>query len=289
LTTVAPLRAALQSAPPVPGQTATAPAFDVVSIRENTSGEAASRSQRQPGRYVITNFAVRPLILNMFGLQPEQLVGGPDWIDSARYDITATMSGDLPLTPPGTVGPLQLMMQRVLAERFALVVHAETRELPVFALTRARSDGKLGPGIRTAATDCEAVMGVMLKGARLDGSTPEPPQLPDGSPACGTRFGPGGRLTSGGTPMTRLAQILSQPAGRIVVDRTGLTGLFDLLVEFAPDDARAPGGAPTAAPADSNVPSLFTAIEEQLGLKLQPDRAPVEVLVIDSVKRPTEN
>ena len=265
-----------------------APAFDVVSIRENKSGEQAQNSRRQPGgRIIMNNLSLRSLILGAFGLQPQQLAGGPDWIDSARFDITAQASGELAVTEPGTVGPMNLMMQRMLADRFQLAVHTERRELPIYALTMARSDRRLGPRIRTAAIDCQAVMNAMMKQAQAGGAPPAPAQRPDGGPGCGMRLGPGSQLTAGGTSMAALARLLANPVGRLVLDRTGLTGGFDFDVEFAVDPAALAGaGAPAA---DANAPSIFTALEEQLGLKLQAERAPVEVLVIDRVERPTEN
>ncbi len=281
---VVPLRAAPQGSVTVPDP-ATLPSFDVVSIRENRSGDQGQRTQRQPGRWVATNFALRPLLVFVFGLQPQQLVGGRDWIDSTRFDITASMTNDPPVTAPGTVGPLQLMVQRVLAERFKLAVHKELREMPSYALTLARSDGKLGRGIKPASIDCEAVMNGLLKSARLGGPPPDAPRMADGSPACGTTLGPDGAFRAGGITMPLFAQRLSGPAGRIVVDKTGLTGAFDLVVEFTPDPA-APGPPPLAG---NNNPGIFTALEEQLGLKLQPQRGPIEVLVIDRVERPTEN
>ena len=288
LAAVAPLAAAARNPNAASSQAAAAPAFDVVSIKENKSGEAGQGMRRQAGRVVATNFPVRPLIIFAFGLQPQQLAGGADWLDSARYDINAQFSGEIPITEPGTVGPIQLMLQRMLSERFNLVVHRETRELPIYALVLARSDGRLGPKITTAATDCEAVMNDMLKSARGTGTPPAAPQLLDGRPACGMRFSPDGRLEAGGTSMAALARNMSGGVGRIVVDRTGLKGGFDFELEFAPNTVPPPGGALPAAP-DSNRPSMFTALEEQLGLKLQPDRGPVEVLVIDRVERPTEN
>jgi uncharacterized protein (TIGR03435 family) len=233
---------------------------------------------------------LRALIRNAYGLQPQQLAGGPDWIDSARYDINAKAQGEFAVTEPGTVGPPQLMMQRMLAERFRLTVHTERRELRIYVLTRARRDGRLGPQIRTAAIDCQAVMNDMLKRVPQSGDAPPAaPLRPDGGPGCGMRFGPGARLTAGGTSMAALARILATPVGLIVEDRTGLAGGFDFDLEFDPADlAGFTAGAPPA-PADVTAPSLFTALEEQLGLKLQAERAPVEVLVIDRVERPTEN
>jgi uncharacterized protein (TIGR03435 family) len=194
----------------------------------------------------------------------------------------------MPLTEPGSVGPLQLMMQRAFAERFKLAVHTETREIPVYELTLARRDRTLGSKLTPAATDCEAVMSAMLKSAREGGPPPTAgPQLPDGRPACGMRFGPGNRLVAGGTSMAALSRNMSNPAGRIIVDKTGLIGGFDFELEFTPDPSAA-GGQPPAV-SDTTLPSLFTALEEQLGLKLVPERRPVEVLVIDRVERPTEN
>jgi len=284
---VVPLRATAQALVQV-RDPATLPSFDVVSVKENKSGDTVQGSRRQPGRIVITNVPLRLSLINYFGLQPQQLIGGPDWIDSTRYDIIAQFSGEMPLTEPGTVGPLQLMMQRMFAERFKLAVHTETREIPVYELRPARSDSALGSRVKPAATDCEAVMNAMLKSAREGGPSPTAgPQLPDGRPACGMRFGPGNRLVAGGTSMAALARTMSNLAGRIIVDKTGLMGAFDLELEFTPEPSAA-GGQP-AEVRDTTLPSLFTALEEQLGLKLVPERTPVEVLVIDRVERPTEN
>jgi uncharacterized protein (TIGR03435 family) len=286
---VGPLRA--QATQEAPVQKADVPGFEVVSIRENKSGDPGQTIRRQPGGRVITsNFPLRMLIIGAFGLQPQQLVGGPAWIDSARYDITAKASGEFAVTEPGTVGPPELMMQRMLADRFALAVHTERREQRTYALTLARGDGRLGPRIKTAAIDCQAVMNEMLKRAPLSGGAPPvAPQRPDGGPGCGMRFGSGGRLTAGGTSMAALAGLLAVPVGRIVEDRTGLAGGFDFDLEFDPAELAGFGPGALPPPADASAPSLFTALEEQLGLKLQADRAPVEVLVIDRVERPTEN
>ena len=280
---VGPLRA--QTTQIVAAQNA--PAFDVVSIRESKSGEPRQTIRREPGGRIVTNnFPLRNLIINAYGLQPQQLVGAPDWIDSARYDITAMASVEPAVTEPGTVGPVNLMMQRMLADRFQLVVHTERRELSIYALTLARSDGRLGPRIRTAAIDCQAAMNEVMKQVQSGGATPAPPQRPDGGPGCGMRMGPGSQLTAGGTSMAALARLLAAPVGRLVLDRTGLAGSFDFDLEFTADP---PAGAPLPPPSDANAPSIFTALEEQLGLKLQAERAPVEVLVIDRVERPTEN
>jgi uncharacterized protein (TIGR03435 family) len=267
------------------------PAFAVATIKKNTTGDAARGMRLQPGgRIVVTNQPLRQLIVFAYSLQPQQLAGGPSWIDTDRFDVTAQAEGNISPTPPGgPPGPAQLMMQRLLAERFGLVVHTESRELPVYTLTIARRDGQLGPRIKPAATDCLALM------TNAPGGVPaQSPRLPDGRPACGVTRDGSGRVMAGGTSMTMLAMsMLTGPAGRLVVDRTGLTGGYDFDFEYAPEPA--PGAAPgppsasDPATAVTDRPGLFTALEEQLGLKLQPARAPIDVLVIDRVTPPTDN
>jgi uncharacterized protein (TIGR03435 family) len=274
------------AAAPAAAQTDTRPAFAVATVKKNTTGDAARGMRLQPGgRIVVTNQPLRQLVVFAYGLQPQQLVGGPPWIDSDRFDITAQAEGSISPTPPGgPPGPAQLMMQRLLAERFGLVVHTESRELPVYALTVARRDGQLGPRIKLADRDCLALM------TQAPGGVPvQAPRLPDGRPGCGVTRDGTGKVMAGGTTMTMLAMsMLTGPAGRIVVDRTGLTGAYDFDFEYALDPA--PGAAPAGgATAVSDRPGLFTALEEQLGLKLQATRAPIDVTIIDRVTPPTEN
>jgi len=282
---VGPLRAQ-STLPIVVAPLANAPAFDVVSIRENKSPvldpEDSSIALMPGGRFVTTNWPLRLLILGAFALQPQQLVDAPAWIDMVRYDISATAPG--PLTPASS----QLAIQRMLADRFGLAVHTETRELPIFALTVARDDGRLGPKIKKSDVDCDAITKANMQ-ARGGGPPIEVPQLPDGRSAClfSQRFG---RVLAGGTTMANFAQGLSRIHSRIIHDRTGLTGGFDIDLEFTPDPTIYRDGAPgPGAPLDPNAPTFFTALVEQLGLKLEPIRAPVEVLVIDRVERPTGN
>jgi uncharacterized protein (TIGR03435 family) len=268
-------------------QTDTRPAFAVATIKRNNTRADAQGMRLQPGgRLVITNQPLRRLITFAYSLQPQQLEGGPSWLDTDRFDITAQAEGNISPTPPGgPPGPAQLMMQRLLAERFGLVVHTESRELPIYALTLARRDGQLGPRIKPADRDCLALMTVAPGGVPV-----QAPRLADGRPGCGIMRDGAGRVMAGGTTMTMLAvSMLTGPAGRLVVDRTGLTGAYDFDFEFAMD--RAPGAppAPDAATAVSDLPGLFTALEEQLGLKLQPTREPIPVTVIDRVTQPTEN
>jgi uncharacterized protein (TIGR03435 family) len=267
-------------------QADTRPAFAVATIKKNTTGSDAQSMRLQPGgRVLATNQPLRRLILFAYGVQPPQLAGGPSWLDSDRFDIVAQAEGDLSPTPPGgPPGPPQLMMQRLLAERFGLAVHTESRELSVYALTLARRDGQLGPRIKPAAVDCVALM------TKAPGGVPvQAPQLPNGRPACGVRRDGTGRLTAGGTTMLMFAtQILTGLTDRLVIDRTGLAGAYDFDMEHQLEGR---GGPPPSdsATAVADRPSIFTALEEQLGLKLQATRAPLDVLVIDRVTPPTEN
>ncbi len=179
------------------------------------------------------------------------------------------------------------MMRALLADRFKLAVHTESRELPIYALTLARRDGKTGSQLRPAAVDCVAMFAARGRG----GPPPAPPQ-PGERPPCGMRLGPG-NLSGGGVTMAQLSTTLSQFVQRVVVDRTGLTGNFDIDLTWTPDQLPQGRGEPPPGvqlpPIDPNGPSIFTAVQEQLGLKLDSQRGPVDVLVIDRVEQPTED
>jgi len=256
---------------PASAQTPTAPtnpSFEVASVKPNKSGNRGMVWTSQPGgRFMATNLTVAMIIRNAFDLQESELAGLPGWASSERYDIIAKAEQEFPRSnerPSVT----QLMVQSLLEERFRLVSHRETRELPSYALVVARADGQLGPQLKAATVDCMA-----LAAARRAGTAP--PLAPGARPPCGMRGG-GGRLVGGSIPMSDLAATVSGWAGRRVVDDTGLTGGFDFDFSFSPE-----------ASADSSGPSLFTALQEQLGLKLEPRRVATDVLVVDSIERPT--
>jgi uncharacterized protein (TIGR03435 family) len=284
----APVAALVVAALAAPAaQTDTRPAFAVATIKYNRTGADARSMRLQPGgRILVTNQPLRPLIVFAYGLQPQQLVGGPSWLETDRFDITAQADGNISPTPPGgPPGPAQLMMQRLLAERFGLVVRTESREMPVYALTIARRDGQLGPRITPADRDCLALM------TQAPGGVPvQAPRLADGRPGCGIQRDGTGKVLAGGTTMQMLAiSMLTAPAGRLVIDRTGLSGGYDFDFEFAMEPAPGAAPSPSATTGVAERPGLFTALEEQLGLKLQPARAPIDVVVIDRVTPPTEN
>jgi uncharacterized protein (TIGR03435 family) len=259
------------------------PKFEVASIRQNTADDGKVMFGIQPGgRFTAIGVPLPGLITQAYGLQRSQLVGGPDWMETARFDITAKAEGDIPRSALGSVGPLQLRMQDLLEERFKLRAHRETREQQIYALKLSRPDGQLGPGLRASTTDCAALF------ARGRNGPPPRGMGPGERPACGMRIGPG-QLMAGAMPISQLILPLAQFTERLVFDRTGLTGNFEIDLTWTPD--RLPSGPPPpgAPPVtiDPNGPSLFTALQEQLGLKLESERAPVEVLVIDHVERPT--
>jgi len=252
--------------------------FEVASVKPNKSGDGRVMLGMQPGgRFTATNVPARLLLRQAFNVQDFQIVGGPDWLSSDRFDVVAKApEGDF------TGEQLRPMLQALLAERFKLIFHNETRDMPVYALMKLRSDGKLGPKLTPSATDCAAARG--RRGGGPPPALPQPGQRLD----CGMMMGIG-RMNAGGMPMGELARSLAQQVGRVVLDKTELTGGYDFELTYAPEQlSGAPAqlnGAPVTI--DPNAPSLFTALQEQLGLKLDSQRGPVEVLVIDRVEQPT--
>ena len=256
--------------------------YEAASVKPNKEGGRGSSIRRQPGgRLTATNFPLRALITFAYQLQGFQLVGDPSWIRNENFDIVAKMEGDPPPVMPGTgPDPHMVAMRTLLAERFKLVVHRETREMDIYALVVARPDGTLGPNLRRTTTDCEALMA-----ARRGGQPPTAPG-PDAPFQCGMRGTPG-RLLVNAMPLSQFANSLSGQVQRVVVDRTGLSGGWDFEITYAPEQPVNPPPGVEFPAADPNAPSLFTAIQEQLGLKLQSTKGPVEVLVVDRIERPT--
>ena len=253
------------------------PSFEVVSVKVNRSGADRQDMRLMPGgRAVMTNVPLRRVILTAHRMLPQQLIGAPDWLESERFDIMAQASESLfPAASGGPAGSAEMMLQRLLADRFKFAAHTESRELPVYELVMARSDGRLGPRIAPAKANCEALMEAYGRGGG-----PMPP-----ASECGGSREPG-RVWMRGAIIPNFARaILVGWTDRIVIDRTGLRGGFDFDLEFTPDSGTA---AATTGSGPGGV-SLFTALEEQLGMKLRPARASVDVLVIDRVERPTEN
>ena len=249
------------------------PTFDVVSIKRVTEIRNRQSFGEQPGgRFVISGAPIAPAIREAYPADTSDLISAPDWALNEIYDLDAKSAG----TAEVSREQMRSMLQAMLADRFKLAVHYELQDRPVYALRLARADGRLGPGLRRSDLDCEAI-----QAARRGGSQGPFPATGNGAPACGMsmRGGQGLEILIGGRALSVLASMLAGSAGRVVVDKTGLAGNYEVRLRFM----ERPSDAPDAPP------NLFTALQEQLGLKLEPDRAPLKVLVIDRIERPAEN
>ena len=248
--------------------------FEVTSVKPNRTGDRSSRFQLLPGgRFVATNTTARALLQSAYRFEylPFQVIGGPSWLDSERFDVEGRAGGS---PSPAEV---DAMVRALLVTRFKMAYVKDTRDMPVYHLTRARADGRLGAQLRAASKPCDKTP------VTVNTPTPDPNAIP----RCGARSARGTlaaanqRIEGIGATLDELAQRLSAPARRIVVNRTTLEGLFDFELEFTPDNNQT-GDADTGL-------ALFTALQEQLGLRLESARGPVEVLVIQSAERPEEN
>jgi uncharacterized protein (TIGR03435 family) len=259
--------------------------FDVVSIKPSQPNAPNRLPRINPGRIELFNTTLRRLIgmtYSRFPFDTREVVGGPPWVDSERFDIIATM--DLPpqFDSSGLPAGLVAMLRALVDDRFRLETHNEQRDADIYALTFARSDRKTGAGLRNAPDQCAASM------RELSGASPAAPR--SGPPPC-SFGGPPGKLIGTGVPIGWFANVLSATVGRPVIDKTGLAGTFDIELNFDPASAaQAPPGAPPGPPPiDETKPSIFTALQEQLGLKLEPTRGAIDVLVVDRAERPTPN
>jgi uncharacterized protein (TIGR03435 family) len=256
------------------------PSFEVASVKPNTGAGPNQVRVGMPGngRFNITNMPLAELIRFAYELQPFQLTGGPDWLDSQRFDVTATTNGN-----PGPV-VIRQMVQSLLAERFNLAAHTEKRDMAIYEMVLARSDGRLGEKLRVAGPECAPM--TMPPGMKPMPPPPAPPAGARGTPppGCPTIFG-NGFMSARRISMEMLARNLARTVRRIVVDKTGLTGSYDADLEFMPEGPLAPQapGGPQFPNPNPDAPSIYTAMQEQLGLKLEPTRGPVEMLVVDRV------
>jgi bla regulator protein blaR1 len=267
------------------------PAFDVTSVKPNKSGSGRIMMLPAPGGgWSATNITLGMLIRIAFQLQDDQIAGGPKWLFEDRFDVLG--SGVAPGSPET---PLFTKLQSLLAERFNLVTHTESRELPMYALTLAKREGTLGPALTPSKNDCPREPRPGEPEGRGRGPQPFAMPAPGEIPKCGWMIGPG-QLAAGGSPMEDLARNLSRLVGKIVVDQTNLTGTYDLIVHYTPDPGMGgrsdlPGRSPEPglAPPVNDGPSIFSALQEQLGLKLESTKGPVNVLVIDRADEPMPN
>jgi uncharacterized protein (TIGR03435 family) len=272
------------------------PSFEVVSIKPNSSTIMRfDLSSRPDGSFTMTGGTLNLLLGQAYPMSTRDMIGLPDWSASAFFDVTATAPAGI---GTATLEQRRAMLRGLLADRFKLAAHYETREQQAFDLVLARSDGRLGTGLIRSDIDCEAraaAQRAAADAARAAGEPPPPRPAPPADafagalPPCSQRSSKGrnGDRYEGHVTMATLASVLRGSAGRVVVDKTGLVGYYFVTLESA---ATRPGlTVPDAAATPGDAPSIFTAVQEQLGLKLESSRAPVQVLVIDHVERPTEN
>ncbi len=245
------MKALLMLAVLVPAAAQT-PSFDVASIRPNQSGPGPSSMHITAGRAAMQNVSLKKILLNAYGIPDdrEYAVDGPDWLTAGHFDVDATFPADTPQPR------IRLMLQSLLADRFKMVLHKETRQLPMYDLVVAKGGLKL----HTAEAG--------------DSKTSAKP----------------GHFEATKITMQKLADLMARQAGLPVTDATGLQGVYDFTLDWSPAaDLKLGAGDALTAGGDQG-PSFFTAIQEQLGLRLESKKGPVEVLVVDHIEKlPTEN
>ena len=291
---------ALHGASQVQGQATAAPAFEVASIKPSNPDPANPLSAiplilpSGAGRLTATNAPLRNLVLSAYELKDFELFGGPSWATSRRWDINAKAE-----KAEATPKEMMAMLQTLLAVRFKLKAHMETRDVPVGVLVVARSDGKLGSKLTVSTATCPSQEEIQAKAKEaLSGGDPSALKaLFSGECSISTGVN-GGDIAGGlgmklrGQPISTLVSMLTQMTGKKIQDKTGLTGRYDFELTFDPEVlmrmvSQLGINIPAGSLPPSNAPSLLTALQEQLGLKLENDKAPGEVLVIDSAELPT--
>jgi uncharacterized protein (TIGR03435 family) len=279
LATTAPAQSSPPLPPPPPGvpvqmpdrsdPSIKIPQFDVISVKP--SKDNRTRVQFTPDGMRGTAVTTQFLLFEGFGgINQNQVIGEPSWSTTDGFDIEAKVAAaDLPTMAKMTFEQRRTMFQQILADRFKLVAHHEMRELPIYELIIGKS------------------------GSKLKESVPDDPASTTPR-RKGMMFGPG-KVTATDGSLSMFITALSRQLGRIIVDKTGLTGNYDFTLEWTPDEGGPPqskpqdGSTPSAANAPDPGASVFTAIQEQLGLKLESTKGPVDVVVIDHIEKPTEN
>ncbi|HUK30007.1 MAG TPA: TIGR03435 family protein [Candidatus Acidoferrum sp.] len=257
-------------------------AYEVVSIKPDNSPGFPNVTVGEDG-LTILNIQLMPLFYSAFGVGKDQVIGAPDWLNTDKYDINAKIDPETAdalkkLSADDRKVARQHMMQMIFIDRCNLKFHRDTKDLQVYNLVI----GKNGPKIQQSKID--------------------PATAPAPNAANNIRAGRGGVVEFRALPMTALVQILSQQLGATIVDKTGLTGLYDFTWNFAPDGGQgrgggdgtppaggAGGGGGSMLPADPGGVSIFTQVQELLGLKLESSKGPIEVIVIDHIERPSDN
>ena len=266
---LAPRLAAQAGLPPLRAYVADAklPVYDVVSIKPNKSGSGRINIDDGDGHFTASNVPLKTLINIAYNLKEGQLVDLPKWADSARFDIQAkVLEPDKKVFDALTDEQSGAMLQPILADRFQLKFHRETKVLPVYELVVVKDGSKFKES--KIVGDQKAANGMSAGSMSTHNSS--------------TNGMMTSTMTAIGIPISSLASQLSAQLQRIVVDKTGITGKYDLELAWTRDDS-------SNTTSDSAGVSVYTALQEQLGLKLQPSKSPVETLVIDHVELPSEN
>lgn len=295
-------RSHAQTAPGTPPESAASHSytFEVASIKPDKSAGQMMRLMFSPGGFNGVNILLEDLVKLAYNTEEKQVIGAPGWLNSDHYDVEAKMDNETAdavhkMSEEDAHAARRQMLQALLADRMKLVVHRETREQPIYELVVAKG-------------------GLKIQEAKPGDTYPNGIKGPDGVAHGGMMRMGRGEVTGQGLPVSSLARLLTMQLGRTVVDKTGLSGKYDFTLHWTPDESQgrmfrgpgpgpgagsaAGGGAAGAGPgaassadnssADSG-PTIFTAIQEQLGLKLESSKGPVDVIVIDHVERPSEN
>ena len=245
--------------------------FEAASIKRNVSGEARTRFETPPGRLNAINVSLRFLVRQAYRVPETRIIGGPAWLDTDRFDIVASLPGGV------TGDAVREALRALLTERFGLVLRNETREMPVYELRTLRAEA-LGPNLRRSTTDC----------------TGTPSRMVEGRVRCGILVSQGpdsGSIRGGAATIDNFARLLGDFLDRPVNDRTGLTGTYDLELQFTAPRSATPGapvpGGLAAASGPDEIPTVFTAVQEQMGLKLEAVRGRADVRIVDAASAPS--
>ncbi|HXE06373.1 MAG TPA: TIGR03435 family protein [Acidobacteriaceae bacterium] len=246
------------------------PKFDVISVKPDSRGGSGIRSGFTPDGVSVTNAPLHLLLTQAYGVSDDQLIGEPSWSRTDRFDIQAKVAqADVPKLKALNFDQRRIQAQQILTERFGLRLHHETRDLPEYILVVAKG----GPKLAAASQNSDRPMPPGDTGSFRMSTNPA-----------------GHTLQAQGAPLEGLLPLLCNETGRTVIDKTGLSGHYDFTLTWAPPSGGdAAGVAQPATSSGDAGPALFTALEEQLGLKLESTKGPVDVLVIDHVERPAEN
>jgi uncharacterized protein (TIGR03435 family) len=259
---------------------AATPQFDVSSVKQNVSETGDSNiSSTIPDRFVATNTPLIFLVLYAYDLHGYDLIGAPEWIHDKAFDVVGTYPMRRPSDPE-----IRKMLQGLLADRFGLKVHSERRDIPAYDLAVARKDGQLGPQLVKSSVDCKVWMAQKHRPSRVDAGGPSKVSPSGKRPECmvaATRR----YLTGGAVTIQDILGPLGVMVSKPVVDKTGLAGAYDVDLQWDPTGL----AVEPAKAASSEAPSIFTAVQEQLGLKLVPHTEKFDVVVVDAIKLPSAN